>query len=290
MVEQMKIPTLIGDTEGSVINVQGTGTAVLAKSLKLMDGKYGGAFYVRYLCDTGRGCGWLQMLIEYPTGLVQTRLLCKNVCMTSSYEQDGVGVVKENSAQKRPHIVDSMKTGGFDILMELERPDMPIPMSTLWQRIIENYSEIPVFEVAVKTSMQDVYEALLEFGENLVKTDAGRQGNGYILLTKDEVQNTIASLGYALNEIRTEFALRGLWVTDKNSGSYQKTKKVDGKNVRFYALKTELADGNNLPYKAVKNVAYEESVPSTRESEQMSAESQVPEMKEHEDNETPIVW
>lgn len=290
MVEQMKIPTLIGDTEGSVINVQGTGTAVLAKSLKLMDGKYGGAFYVRYLCDTGRGCGWLQMLIEYPTGLVQTRLLCKNVCMTSSYEQDGVGVVKENSAQKRPHIVDSMKTGGFDILMELERPDMPIPMSTLWQRIIENYSEIPVFEVAVKTSMQDVYEALLEFGENLVKTDAGRQGNGYILLTKDEVQNTIASLGYALNEIRTEFALRGLWVTDKNSGSYQKTKKVDGKNVRFYALKTELADGNNLPCKAVKNVAYEESVPSTRESEQMSAESQVPEMKEHEDNETPIVW
>ena len=290
MVEQMKIPTLIGDTEGSVINVQGTGTAVLAKSLKLMDGKYGGAFYVRYLCDTGRGCGWLQMLIEYPTGLVQTRLLCKNVCMTSSYEQDGVGVVKENSAQKRPHIVDSMKTGGFDILMELERPDMPIPMSTLWQRIIENYSEIPVFEVAVKTSMQDVYEALLEFGENLVKTDAGRQGNGYILLTKDEVQNTIASLGYALNEIRTEFALRGLWVTDKNSGSYQKTKKVDGKNVRFYALKTELADGNNLPCKAVKNVAYEESVPSTREIEQMSAESQVPEMKEHEDNETPIVW
>lgn len=290
MVEQMKIPTLIGDTEGSVINVQGTGTAVLAKSLKLMDGKYGGAFYVRYLCDTGRGCGWLQMLIEYPTGLVQTRLLCKNVCMTSSYEQDGVGVVKENSAQKRPHIVDSMKTGGFDILMELERPDMPIPMSTLWQRIIENYSEIPVFEVAVKTSMQDVYEALLEFGENLVKTDAGRQGNGYILLTKDEVQNTIASLGYALNEIRTEFALRGLWVTDKNSGSYQKTKKVDGKNVRFYALKTELADGNNLQCKAVKNVAYEESVLGARESEQMSAESQVTEMKEHEDNETPIVW
>ena len=290
MVEQMKIPTLIGDTEGSVINVQGTGTAVLAKSLKLMDGKYGGAFYVRYLCDTSRGCGWLQMLIEYPTGLVQTRLLCKNVCMTSSYEQDGVGVVKENSAQKRPHIVDSMKTGGFDILMELERPDMPIPMSTLWQRIIENYSEIPVFEVAVKTSMQDVYEALLEFGENLVKTDAGRQGNGYILLTKDEVQNTIASLGYALNEIRTEFALRGLWVTDKNSGSYQKTKKVDGKNVRFYALKTELADGNNLQCKAVKNVAYEESVLGARESEQMSAESQVTEMKEHEDNETPIVW
>ena len=290
MVEQMKTPTLMGDTDGSVINVQGTGTAVLAKSLKLMDGKYGGAFYVRYLCDTSRGCGWLQMLIEYPTGLVQTRLLCKNVCMTSSYEQDGVGVVKENSAQKRPHIVDSMKTGGFDILMELERPDMPIPMSTLWQRIIENYSEIPVFEVAVKTSMQDVYEALLEFGENLVKTDAGRQGNGYILLTKDEVQNTIASLGYALNEIRTEFALRGLWVTDKNSGSYQKTKKVDGKNVRFYALKTELADGNNLQCKAVKNVAYEESVLGARESEQMSAESQVTEMKEHEDNETPIVW
>ena len=290
MVEQMKTPTLMGDTDGSVINVQGTGTAVLAKSLKLMDGKYGGAFYVRYLCDTSRGCGWLQMLIEYPTGLVQTRLLCKNVCMTSSYEQDGVGVVKENSAQKRPHIVDSIKTGRFDILMELERPDMPIPMSTLWQRIIENYSEIPVFEVAVKTSMQDVYEALLEFGENLVKTDAGRQGNGYILLTKDEVQNTIASLGYALNEIRTEFALRGLWVTDKNSGSYQKTKKVDGKNVRFYALKTELADGKNVSYKAVKNVAYEESVPSTRESEQMRAESQVPEMKKHEDNETPIVW
>ncbi len=63
---------------------------MLSNALKLMDGKYGGAFYVRYICDTGRGCGWLQLVIEYPTGMVQTQLLCKNVCKISTYEEDGL--------------------------------------------------------------------------------------------------------------------------------------------------------------------------------------------------------
>ena len=92
----------ITGTTDEAVNILGTQTGVLSNALKLMDGKYGGAFYVRYICDTGRGCGWLQLIIEYPTGMVQTQLLCKNVCKVSTYEEDGLGEVEGISYQHKP--------------------------------------------------------------------------------------------------------------------------------------------------------------------------------------------
>lgn len=281
------------------VNILGTQTGVLSNALKLMDGKYGGAFYVWYICDTGRGCGWLQLIIEYPTGMVQTQLLCKNVCKVSTYEEDGLGEVEGISYQHKPngemtvykpHITDSMRSGFYDSLRVYERPNMPIPMRVLWQRIVENYAEIPVLELTVKSSLQDVYNALIEYGEDYIQRDISRLGNGYILLTKSEVEDTVSKLGYSLQEVRTEFALRGLWVTDKNTGGYQKTRKVDKKNCRFYALKTELPSGKGAECKAVDNVAYAETIPHTKENAEIEKlKSELAKMKKERDEMTQIV-
>lgn len=303
MDEEVKHNALLeSETQGAIdetINVLGVQTGVLSNALKLMEGKYGGAFYVRYICDTGRGCGWLQLIIEYPTGMVQTQLLCKNVCKVSSYDEDGLGEVEGISYQHKPdgemavykpHITDSMRSGFYDSLGVYERPNMPIPMRVLWQRIVENYAEIPVVELTIKSSLQDVYEALIEYGDDIVQRDVTRLGNGYVLLTKSEVEKIVTEMGYTLQEVRTEFALRGLWVTDKNSGGYQKTRKVDKKNCRFYALKTELPSGKGAECKAVDNVAYEETTPHTKESTEIEKlKSELAKMKKERDEMTQIV-
>lgn len=303
MDEEVKHNALLeSKTQGAIdetINVLGAQTGVLSNVLKLMDGKYGGAFYVRYICDTGRGCGWLQLIIEYPTGMVQTQLLCKNVCKVSSYEEDGLGEVEGTSYQHKPdgemavykpHIKDSMRSGFYDSLRMYERPNMPIPMRVLWHRIIENYSEIPVVELTIKSSLQDVYEALIEYGDDIVQRDVTRLGNGYVLLTKSEVEKIVTEMGYTLQEVRTEFAIRGLWVTDKNTGGYQKTRKVDKKNCRFYALKTELPSEKDAECKAVNNVAYEETAPHTQESAEIEKlTSELAKMKKERDEMTQIV-
>lgn len=281
------------------VNVLGVQTGVLNNALRLMDGKYGGAFYVRYICDTGRGCGWLQLIIEYPTGMVQTQLLCKNVCKVSTYEEDGLGEVDGISYERypsgektiyKPNVKDSVRSGFYDIMRIYERPNMPIPMRVLWQRIVENYAEIPVVELTVKSSLQDVYNALIEYGENFIQQDISRIGNGYLLLTKNEVEETVSKMGYSLQEVRTEFAIRGLWVTDKNSGGYQKTRKIDKKNCRFYALKTELSSDKGTECKAIDNVAYEESIPPTKEQAEIEKlQSELVNMKKQRDEMTQIV-
>ncbi|MGN0431867.1 MAG: hypothetical protein ACI4EQ_05865 [Lachnospiraceae bacterium] len=302
-MEEVKNNALLeSETLGAIdetINVLGAQTGVLSNALKLMEGKYGGAFYVRYICDTGRGCGWLQLIIEYPTGMVQTQLLCKNVCKVCTYEEDGLGEVEGISYDRyirgektvyRPHITDSMRSGFYDSLRVYERPNMPIPMRVLWQRIVENYAEIPVEELAIKSSLQDVYVALSDYGDDLIQCDVTRLGNGYVLLTKTEVEQIVTEMGYSLQEVRTEFALRGLWVTDKNTGGYQKTRKVDKKNCRFYALKTELPSGKGAECKAVGNVAYEEIVPHTKESAEIEElKSELAKMKKQRDDMTQIV-
>lgn len=286
-------------TTDEAVNVLGVQTGVLNNALKLMDGKYGGAFYVRYICDTGRGCGWLQLIIKYPTGMVLTQLLCKNICKISSYEEDGLGEVEGISYQHKtdgemavykPHITDSMRSGFYDSLRVYERPNMPIPMRVLWQRVVENYAEIPVVELAIKSSIQDVYEALKNYGDDIVQRDVTRLGNGYVLLTKTEVEQIVTEMGYSMQEVRTEFALRGLWVTDKNTGGYQKTRKVDKKNCRFYALKTELPSEKDAECKAVDNVSYEETVPHTKESAKIEElKSELAKMKKERDEMTQIV-
>ena len=171
-----------------------------------------------------------------------------------------------------------------------ERPDMPIPMRVLWKRIVENYAEIPIMELTIKSSLQEVYEALIEQGDAIIQRDVARIGSGYILLTKSEVEEIVTGMGYSLQEVRTEFALRGLWITDKNSGGYQKTKKINNQNRRFYALRTELQGDKVSECKTINNVAYEETIPRTQESAEIEElKSELAKMKKERDEMTQIV-
>lgn len=271
--------TVGANDEAVNINLLGAQTGVLGNALKLMNGKYGGAFYVRYICDIGRGYGWLQLLIEYPTGMIKTQLLCKNVCKVSSLDEDGLGEVEGMCYERyqsgehivfKPRVRDSLRSGLYDIMRVYERPDMPIPLLILWERIIQNYAEIPVLELSIKPSLQDIYRALIERAEDIMEEDIRRMGKGYVLLTKEEVEEVASELGSSLQEVRTEFAVRGLWVTDKNSGSFQKTRKIDKKNCRFYALRTELPSGKIAECKEVENVDYIEKVFQTREEAEIA--------------------
>jgi len=213
---------------------------LLNKSMKIMEGKHGGAFYVRYIFDSSKGCGWLQLIVEYPTGAIQTRLLCKNVCKESTFEEDGIGEVVEKTTNgtrlAKPFWEWSRYVGDYSIMRDIERPDMPIPLMQLWRRIQENYAGIPIVELEIKTSLEEVYEKLLLIGS----LQEDRNEGNYYLITKEELTKIAEECGYTLAEVRTEFALRGLWECDKNSGGYQKTKKVLGANRRFYALKRKI--------------------------------------------------
>ena len=238
-------------------------------------------------------------MIQYPTGMMQTQLLCKNVCKVSGYEEDGLGEVEGISYERsyrgekkvyKPQITDSMRSGFYDIMRAYERPDMPIPMRVLWKRIVENYAEIPIMELTIKSSLQEVYEALIEQGDAIIQRDVARVGSGYILLTKSEVEEIVTGMGYSLHEVRTEFALRGLWITDKNSGGYQKTRKINNQNRRFYALRTELQGDKVSECKTINNVAYEETIPHTQESAEIEElKSELAKMKKERDEMTQIV-
>ena len=241
-------------------------------ALKIMDGKYGGGFWVRYLHDTGTGTGWLQLEIEYPTGTSKMVLLCKNVCKETNYEEDGIGTVfgecyKAETFREyknfQPYIEESANVGNFDIFRKYERPDMPIPASVLWQRIIESYTSIPIVEVGVKTSVEEVYSSLLDYAEDNITWDTNRIEDSVIYFKKDEMEKIVESCGYSLKEIRVEFAVRGLLDCDKNSRGYQKTKKINGKNIRFYALRTNLEKTKNVEnietVSKIEDVSYSEN-------------------------------
>ena len=145
-------------------------------------------------------------------------------------------------------------------------------------------------ELTIKSSLQEVYEALIEQGDAIIQRDVARVGSGYILLTKSEVEEIVTGMGYSLHEVRTEFALRGLWITDKNSGGYQKTRKINNQNRRFYALRTELQGDKVSECKTINNVAYEETIPHTQESAEIEElKSELAKMKKERDEMTQIV-
>lgn len=273
LIEKKELPEAVEESE--VSQEVAVNNNVLGNTLLLMQGKYGGGFHVRYIYDRGTGHGWLQLVIVYPTGTIKTQLLCKNVCKCSSYEEDGLGEVegvsyahKESGELKvfKPPIYGSQEHGMYNILRAYERPDMPIPMSSIWQRIVENYDKIPIVELVVKSSLRDVYESLVELGENLIQRDITRAAKDCILLTKAEVEEVASKMGYSLAEVRAEFALRGLWATDKNFGSYQKTKKIGGVNRRFYALRISGSSVVEAETLMAKNIEYSERLVPTRES------------------------
>lgn len=234
---------------------------LLNNSIKLMNGKHGGAFYVRYLFDESTGQGWLQLTLEYPDGTLIGILLCKNVCIIKDEERgiDGVGEVETGYGPQNelppglrgkkqriiPRLKNSLSYGEYSKFIRYERPDFSIPMDVLWNRIIELWEKIPMERWTGSFKWQEVYQVLLDIGEN---KGVEYVDNECVYLTRKEIEEVAIEMGYDFNSIRESFELRKLWYKDKGSLGYQRSKKINGQKYRFYALrKTIPLDKYNKP-------------------------------------------
>lgn len=236
---------------------------LISNALKIMDGKFGGAFYASFLFDSCKGYGWIKLVLEYPDGTLVAIFLCKNICRISNLDGECVETAKQITVypkgeylpilngQKIPTIIpkleDSMRYGGFDKFACYERPDFPIPMEVIWYRIVKLWEKIPIERWDGRYNVEDVYRSLIEVGEAKALKNEEFASARCVYLTKCEIEEVIGTMGYEFNNIRTLFDFRNLWLKDKNAMGYQKTKKIDGKNERFYALKKSFTDGYIKP-------------------------------------------
>ena len=233
------------------VSYQDFDRGLLNKSIKLMNGKQGGAFYVRYLFDESRGIGWLQLTLEYPDGTLVGVLLCKNVCIETDTKDEGVGEVETTYGPARdvpsslrgktkriiPRLKNSQSYGEYGKFTKYERPDFSIPMDVLWSRIVELWEHIPIEKWTGSFKWQEVYQVLLDIGEN---KDFEYKDEKCVYLTRSEIEEVAEEMGHNFNDIRESFELRKLWYKDKNSLGYQRSKKISGKIQRFYALRRKL--------------------------------------------------
>lgn len=221
---------------------------MLANSLKIMSGKQGGGFYVNYRFDKMNGFGFLQLMLEYPEGDVFAVPLCKNVGKPIETDEERNGVAKAKAIMPSdapfgmrnnpPLIIPSISGMGRymkkDLFVQYERPDFPIPFEVIWKRIAELWGKIPIENWCGSFSYAEVYQALLEVGEN--KSEQ-YQDDVCVLLKREEIESVAEEMGYDFLNIRNVFENRHLWKKDRNSLGYQFSKKINGKVERFYALK-----------------------------------------------------
>ena len=209
-------------------------------ALKIMKGKYGGAFYARYIFDESSGSGWIQMVIEYPTGELAEVTIHKNICEIAKETIPGESI-KESTAytDKRSYSIKrnrnlSYAYGDYEAFNEFERPDMPIPMKTIWEQIVKRYEELPIVRIHCTCTPEEVYKAMLEFGEE--KGDFFKDEIG-VYLTRNEMEEICAEYNVPFSRIRLNFEAGGLFDKDATTLGYQKSKKIDGKKVNLYHLK-----------------------------------------------------
>lgn len=223
----------------------------IGNAKKIMNGKYGGAFYVNYLQDSGSKTGHLQLIIEYPDGQIKRVYLAKNCFKESEDEGDGIAKIESDGKEITPTRETSLHMGDFRILEKYETPKMPIPAKVIWKIIIDNYEKIPVQPVYKTEDFEGIYWKLYEIAVAECQTDisSNRQNEVRFLVTKNEMEEVAIENGYTLSELRKELNANGMLIKDKPrknadgdilANSYQLTKKINGKNERFYAIRKKI--------------------------------------------------
>ena len=233
-----------------------------AAALKLMDGKFGGEFLVRYLYDVSTSAGWLQLIIIYPFGAVKKVLLKKNAACRAKWGHTGVETIGQGRDEFAPTRLYGRYSAPNGLLTEFETPDMPIPFKVLWGKIIDNYEKIPIIPVHVCASFRDVYDALIEVGEEKNGQNDKLFRENYVLLTRQEIAETAEEFGTDFVTVRAEFASRGWWEIDRNTMGFQKSVKIGGVKKNFYALKRNQTEDNEYEeferVESIEKIDYEE--------------------------------
>lgn len=207
--------------------------------LKLMKGKCGGGFYTRYLQDDTTKIGWLQLVIEYPDDTCKAVTLYKNAFREATFDSDGFLQNEKSSNARCVTEWDTGKLGNPYILEKYASPNMPIPGQVLWDKIRENYENIPVVKINQTSPLEEVYQELIEAAGELSKTNGNefmkKEDRCYI--PKDLFDKIAEENKFNADDLKNNFDLMGLLVKDKGTKGFQYSKRVDGVKQRYYVLR-----------------------------------------------------
>lgn len=230
----------------------------LRNSLKLMDGKYGGGFYVRFVQDSVQKYGWLELLIAYPDGSVKSVMLYKNAFRQTDTDSSGVYHPTEQEKRARKYDDNDDYIGcDFKFAMDYEAPNMPIPSKVIWDRIRENYHEIPITKIVNVSSLETVYLEMASLAVNCAKRKefAFMDTDECFFVATEDFRIIAVRNGWRQKDLKVEFDKAGLFIKDK-TGGYQKSKKVNEKHLHYYVLKKELpCDEGDV--KTLEDTAYQ---------------------------------
>lgn len=220
----------------------------IRNTLKLMDGQNGGAFYVCYVMDEIKMYGWLRLTIVYPDNSYKAVILYKNSFRETDTENDGV--YKAPPTPKGCYTsLDKDILDDYVSFPQYETPTMPIPARTLWRKIQENYSSIPIVKIQQAGSLGQIYFELAqratEYAQKSGQEFMDAESEFYV--PAGDFRAIIEDNGWTVNEARTTFDSVGLLKKDKATNSYQKSKHIKGRYVRFYVFKKSVPLSGNDP-------------------------------------------
>lgn len=247
----------------------------LRNSLKIMDGKYGGSFNVRFVLDDVQKHGWLELLIAYPDDTVKSVFLFKNAFRQTDTESSGVYHIPEKKATRIYSFDEDYEGCDFNFTDKFETPNMPIPARALWNKIREHYREIPIVKIYKASPLTAIYLDM----EKLAATYAKAVGFGFMdteesfsVSTKDF--RTIATRhGWEPSDLKVEFDKAGLFIKDKVAG-YQKSKRVGEQHLHFYVFRKTLPSTDE-DVTSLEDTEYTTNKPSQVERLKASYEAQL---------------
>lgn len=289
---QNVIPTLeeaLGNGEVPQLPADYMNYSPLAKlaiqgSLMIMEGKYGGGFFVKFIQDVGTAYGWLNLIIVYPDGDYKAIQLYKTECKeTDTESSNGVSVLNSETVTKGTSKKKDAKgyarvdwkgedlegypnTEKVNPLDAYTTPKMPIPTRELWKKILDHYKDIPIVKISQTASI----EKLLEDIQVCAEEDAKAYGNGFVNGEKEwyiqasRFREIVENNGWNLSRARTEFDLLGLFVKDNVAHSYQKVKRVGNDLKRFYVIRKTVIESSTPP-KMLDDVEFTRNYKTTEE-------------------------
>lgn len=278
-IEEPAEPAEPAEPEAPEVNYPESTLRAIQNSLKLMVGKYGGAFYVKYLMDEGTCYGWLDLIVVYPDGAYKSIILFKNSFRETDTES-GNGVYREKTTETKtatkktklfPPWVGPDELNSFVPMMEYETPTMKIPEVTIWKKILENFDAIPI----TKINQTATLEQLLDELQTCAAERAKEYGQGFMddtnqyYISSEDFREIIEANGWNVSQARTQMDMMGLFEKDSGTRGYQKSKRVGGEIKRFYVVRKNPAPVTVVP-KSLKNTEYSKFY-KTEAEEQMDS-------------------
>lgn len=251
---------------------------VLRNTLKLMNGKNGGGFYVRFLLDAASKQGWLELLIEYPDGSVKNVTMFKNAFRQTDTDSCGVYRGAESKRYRTGDPLDenyNYEKCDFDFAENFSTPTMPIPSKRLWDLIYENYEKIPITLIHKTRSLDAVYMEMAVLAATYAQGVglAFMDSETHFCVTAADFRAIAENSEWRVSDLRVEFDKLGLFAKDR-AGGYQKSKKVNGRHLHFYVIKKQIpvAGGDIIE---LEDTEYSSGGPSKAELERIKHKKQV---------------